>query len=344
MWFRRYDAMFKRDNTGIPVQTIGISIEISNEKTTLLELKNRDQQFHEAQEIAGFGVFEWDLLGDQSTVSSQLLKIFDLEQSGAFMDFLEFVHPADQDKLKKALSDSLNEHNGLYECQYRYKNKNAKVVWSRGLVTFENGKPVKMRGFVMDVTKNYLLSEMLVESETTFRQLIQNAPDAVVVVDGDSNIVFWNPKAESLFGWESDDVIGKTLFDSVLAAENSGIGINWWEESGQSGTNKTIEITTKNKKGKEVIAALSIAPSLWNGKQAYITFIRNITNEKKIEKELEENRNQVARKNEELEQINSELTSFNYIASHDLKPAICKSLLMICLHSPAPLQQKKILK
>jgi PAS domain S-box-containing protein len=325
-WFRKYDVVSKRNEYGKPIQIIGISIEVSKEKNILLELESREQQFHEAQEIARLGTFDWDLQGNNSLFSPQMMEIFDLEQVSNIGAFMEYIHPADQDNLKKALSDAMQE-NGRYECQYRYKKNKAKVIWSRGLVTFVDGKPHRMKGFVMDVTKNYLLSEMLVQSETTFRTLIQNAPDAVIVIDENNNIEFWNPKAESIFGWKAEEVIGNSLFDNVLKTGITGAAKNeaqWLKAQSKANTNKTIEITTRNKKGKSQVVAISIATSLWNGKQAYIAFVRNITKEKKIEQELEQNRNQLAQKNAELEKINSELTSFNYIASHDLKEPLRK--------------------
>lgn len=339
---RKVFRQFLPDYTDDHTQWCGIMEEIDylttaqeeNSINTLIILNQKklqecDRQLNESQEITCLGTFDWDLHGHNSLFSPQLEKIFDFDDKSIFKDFgdfLEYVHPSDKEMLKQAINNSMKD-NGYYECQFRYKKNRAKVIWLRGQVYFRNDKPLKMKGFAMDVTKNYLLSEMLMESESTFRQLIQNAPDAVVVLNDKGKIAFWNPKAEAMFGWKSEEIIGQTFHETILSSlqkENQFNDINWLKAYGQPDVNKTIEITAHNKKGKEFFIALSIASSSWNGKQAYISFIRDISREKKIEKELEQHRNQLARKNIELEKINTELSSFNYVASHDLKEPLRK--------------------
>ena len=51
-----------------------------------------------------------------------------------------------------------------------------------------------------------------------FEQLLLNSPVAIVVVDEQSNILSSNPGFETLFGWRSDEVVGRNL-DELVANE-----------------------------------------------------------------------------------------------------------------------------
>jgi PAS domain S-box-containing protein len=45
-------------------------------------------------------------------------------------------------------------------------------------------------------------------SEASFRDLVQNAPDAFIVVDAKREITFFNDFTENLYGWRSEEIVG----------------------------------------------------------------------------------------------------------------------------------------
>lgn len=169
-WQRAYETVFRRNSNGMPAEVIGIAINVSQEKEATIKLEQREQQLHEAQEIAGMGSFEWDLQGNESILSPHLLHIFEMSERSGFTDFLQYVHPADRDSVKQAISNSLTGKSD-YECEYRYRrNGPEKVIWSRGRVSFEEGRPMRMRGTVMDVTLRHDMLKRLARSEELYKQ------------------------------------------------------------------------------------------------------------------------------------------------------------------------------
>ena len=49
------------------------------------------------------------------------------------------------------------------------------------------------------------------ESETHFRTIAEDVSDAIVAADSDLRIVFWNARAEKIFGYPQKDVLGKSI-------------------------------------------------------------------------------------------------------------------------------------
>lgn len=60
------------------------------------------------------------------------------------------------------------------------------------------------------------IEEALRESEVRFRKVYDTAPFALVVWDINACVVDWNKKAEALFGWAKDEVVGNNFFDFLI--------------------------------------------------------------------------------------------------------------------------------
>ncbi len=155
------------------------------------------------------------------------------------------------------------------------------------------------------------------------QQILINAPDAIIVIDQESRILFWNPKAEAIFGWRADEVLLQQLSSTIIPAqyrEAHENGMKRFLATGEARVlNKTIEITALHKDGREFYVALTISQTLQDAKTSFIAFIRDITEQKKNQQELE-------RKTLALEQSNANLEAFAYASSHDLKEPVRKIL------------------
>ena len=203
--------------------------------------------------------------------------------------------------------------------------KSGDVVYLEGFVSAKSvsGKTLYTRGIFRDVTAK-LQSEIQLKSaleqlkdrESNLQHLLSNAPDAIIVVDTESKILYWNPKAEIVFGWASQEVLGRRLQDVIIPSQYRQAheeGMKRYLATGEQRVlNKTIEVTALKKDDSEFHVALTISSTAQNGRPAFIAFIRDITEQKRNEADLQQKKTELERSNQQLEQ-------FAHIASHDLK-------------------------
>lgn len=170
----------------------------------------------------------------------------------------------------------------------------------------------------MDLARE--MTSKLRESEQQVNNIFRNAPDAVVVIDKDSNVMKWNPKAERLFGWSEEEMIGKPIYDYIIPhkyREAHKLGMDHFLHTGEGPVlNRTIEISALNRSGEEFEIELSISYTKEvTGNPVFIAFIADIRERKRTEAELIRKTVDLSR-SRELERKKDE---FLGIASHELK-------------------------
>lgn len=248
-----------------------------------------------------------------------------------------FVYEPDRPRFTDYRRDVIEGGEKNLEIVVGLITKSKGIVFVEGFVSPKrtNGRTLYTRGIFRDITaklKNEaelkLANGQLRESESNLQQLLFNAPDAIVVIDTQSTILYWNPKAEAVFGWATAEVLGRDLAEVIIPAqyrEAHKEGMNRYLTTGKARVlNTTVEVTALNKKSDEFYVALTISPTVHNGASAFIAFVRNIDEQKKNALELE-------RHKIELEISNRQLEQFAHIASHDMKEPIRKILLLLDL-------------
>ena len=155
----------------------------------------------------------------------------------------------------------------------------------------------------------------LLESEGRFRAVLETATDAIVGANGVGDITFFNLAAEATFGYSSDEVLGKPLW--ILMPERyrdaHREGLERYSSTGEAHVmGKTVELWGTRRDGTEFPLELSL--STWKTTEGsfYTGIIRDISQRKQTEEELEHS---VAA----LEAANRELEAFSDSLAHDLR-------------------------
>ena len=71
-------------------------------------------------------------------------------------------------------------------------------------------------GVVKDITERKQLEDELRASEERFRAISTSAMDAIILVDEEDKVIYWNPAAEKTFGFTETEAVGKKLSELVI--------------------------------------------------------------------------------------------------------------------------------
>ena len=116
-----------------------------------------------------------------------------------------------------------------------------------------------------------------------FEQLIENAPEAISIIDQDVRILRVNGEFTRMFGFSSAEAAGKRL-DEIIVPPDRYAETAWIGECMKTQNKLTLETRRQRKDGSLVEVLLSASPVIVNGQKvgAYASY-RDITEQKRAE-------------------------------------------------------------
>jgi PAS domain S-box-containing protein len=233
-----------------------------------------------------------------------------------------------------------------------------------GLVTPEMGVAILVAlTFVIFVSVVLLPTEALVRSEVerkelsvavaasqraenTFRNVLNAAPDGMLVVDEQGRIMMANVETEDLFGYTRDELMGEKvelLVPDRVRGHHKKHRADFWRAPSKRPMSQGLKLAGRRKDGVEVPVEIALSPLQTDTGQVIIVSIRDISERLRFYEALD-------RKNIELERASRAKDHFLANMSHELRTPLtvilgfARTLKMKAAGKLNPMQEKQVAK
>jgi diguanylate cyclase (GGDEF)-like protein/PAS domain S-box-containing protein len=192
-----------------------------------LELQENQARLHFAMDSAGHGVWDWSLdTGNvfYSHAWKAMLGYRDGEVGSTTEECLNRVHPHDQESRCAALRAHLRGESSQYQSEHRLRCKSGHWLWvlDRGQVVERgsDGAPRRMIGTQTDISSRKAAELELGEVNSRLHGLLDAATQvAIVSTDLRGFVRSFNVGAERMFGYSSQEVIGRPVPENVFVKD-----------------------------------------------------------------------------------------------------------------------------
>jgi two-component system sensor histidine kinase/response regulator len=151
----------------------------------------------------------------------------------------------------------------------------------------QQGRIVNYVGTMTDLTSIRNMEASLRESEEKFRSISTSAQDAIIMLEANGTVAFWNTAAEKIFGYTADEALGRDLH-TLCAPERFHqaylANLEWFKSSGQGAAiGKTLELAAIRKGGQEFPVEISLSSVRHHDRWLAIGIVRDISERKRAQ-------------------------------------------------------------
>jgi PAS domain S-box-containing protein len=272
------------------------------EKASLRKRNITEENFTSLSNLIAESVMVVDKTGKICAVNKHVEEITELNRAEIIGKNIMQVEIIDQENkeilfnnLRKRMEDQEIQP---YEIKITVQSGKSKFLEVRGKKIKYAGESVDLVVFhdvtkskqVQEILQNNLenTSESLRESEEKFRAISNSVRDAIILIDEEGRIGYWNPAAEKIFGYSREEARGKVMFDLLvpgsvgpevkLAMER---GLKEFSVRGEGPlTQGHVELTLQKKDGTEFPVTLYSSPIRLANTWHAVGVVKDITEQK----------------------------------------------------------------
>ncbi|MEW6265679.1 MAG: PAS domain S-box protein [Thermodesulfobacteriota bacterium] len=257
-------------------------------------LRDSQRLLDKAQDLARLGNWTWDIASHEVSYSQsfhRLLEVNPGDLGPTYEGLLSLIHPDDRARVRQALTETVAEGK-TFDREFHLVRPYGGEIVVQGLAELvynELDEPVRVLGTVQDITRRRMAEDLLRESQARVQAIVETAAEGIVTIDDQGLITSFNRAAESIFGYKSEEVLGKNLtllMPSPDREQHPGYLEKYLSTAEKRITGPGREVEGRRKDGTDFPLELSVSEVVINNRRVFTGLLRDITERKRVEREL----------------------------------------------------------
>ena len=254
------------------------------------------QDFAHAQTIGNVGIWRFNISCDELIWSAQTYRIFGVPSHSKmnYEAFLACVHPDDREYVDRQWQGALKgehydiEHRIIAEGHERWVRERAHLEFGSG------GELLGGFGTVQDITDRKMLLQNYLAARQDYESIVETAADAIISIDENQKIIFFNAAAEKMFACAAAGAIGTNLnrFIPERFRPAHAVLVDEFGRTGSSrhSSGKIREIKGLRADGEEFECEASISLTSAAHKKTFTVILRDLSDRRSAELAAKEKR------------------------------------------------------
>ncbi len=321
---------------------VGTFQDVTEQHAAANRVAKLSERLQLAASAAHIGVWEWDLRTNVLTWDDAMYEIYGISADsfgGAYDAWRSAFHPDDLEQAEELIGRAA-QGLGDFRTVFRIVLRDGSVRHIRAessLHRDEDGQIARMIGVNWDITEQRTAELALRRSEALQRGILAAAGSAIIATTTDGIVTLFNPAAETLLGYKSEEVVGKLtpqafhleeeadarrvilerelgtpvpMFDAFVAKSRNGKPYaSEWTYIHRDGSHIPVWLTVSTLRDRDEIVG-------------YIGLASDLTSRKQHEDDLRELNELLAQRSIEAEAASGEKSRFVANMSHEIRTPI----------------------
>jgi PAS domain S-box-containing protein len=309
--------------------------DITEKKMQELEIRKNQEFLQQTGSIGKIGGWEMDIDSQQVRWTDQSYHIHDcpVDTDINYDKAISFYTPEARESLEALIRQCIDTGKP-FDAQLTIisAKQQLKRIRSIGQPGYVDGRLVRMYGVVQDITEQLEIRDALTRNTELMRLFFDTIDMGYAAMEKDGKVNFLNRKAEKMIGHPV--AMGSNIFEEFPRLSGT-VFYARLQECIQQQTSQSFGIYFP---GVDKWYDFLLTPMQDGG---ISVFMRDITDSRKMQKELRKANDQLSNLNKNLVNQNKQLEDFAHITSHNLRAPIANLKALMQMHNEATAQQER---